>query len=299
MLIGITGAGSMVGFHLAQGLLEDKQDVIGIDSQENKNVAELKKYKNFRFSRLDISELEILEKSFAKVSLIYHLAAISSERLVKDDFPRALKVNVNGTVNCLEIAKKNKVKLIYASSAAVYPHPENHPQEKEAAFPGKLYGTTKFIGEEFCRLYGKNFGVKFTTLRFARIYGPRMARNPIYDMSVAFSENKPVKLYESPQCEYDFVYVKDVVRALVMTGSEKWDNQEINIGTGKGVTLKKIYEVFCKLSGKSLKIEVLNDKKSRDILNVAKAKSLGWEAAYPLTDGLKETLEYFISLKKS
>jgi UDP-glucose 4-epimerase len=297
MLIGITGAGSMVGFHLAQELLEQKHDVIGVDSQKNKNIADLAGYKNFRFSRVDITELEKMQKTFNKVSFLYHLAAISSERLVKDDFPRALKVNVNGTANCLETARKNKAKLIYASSAAVYAHPENRPKESEATFPGKFYGTTKFIGEEFCRLYAKNFGLRFTALRFARIYGPRMSRNPVYDMSMAFSRKQPVKLYESPECEYDFVYVKDVVKALIMAQDDKWDNQEINISTGYGVTLKKIYEMFAKISGQDLGIKILDEHKSVDILNIDKATSLKWAPIYKLETGLKETLEYFSNLE--
>ena len=293
MRIGITGIGSMVGFHLAKVLLEKGEEVIGLDNRQSQNVDDLGSCENFNFSQVDISELDDLRKSFNNVNIIYHLAAISSERLVKENVPLTLKVNVMGTINCLEVCKNLGAKLIYASSPAVYLHPEQNPKESDAGLSGKFYGTTKFIGEEFCRLYARNFNLSFTVLRFARIYGPRMKRNPVYDMSVAFGSNKPVKLYESLQCEYDFIYVKDVVKALIMAQDKKWDRQEINIGTGKGTKLKEIYDIFCEVSGKKVEVEVLNDKTCRDVLNIDKAKSLGWETTYPLTEGLKETFQYF------
>ncbi len=304
MRIAITGIGSMVGFHLAKSLLEQKQEVIGLDIQENQDIIDLTKYKNFIFSKVDISDLEIFKKSInrvipvtnkisKRVDIIYHLAAVSSEKLVKENIPRAMKINVLGTLNCLEVARDLGAKLIYASSAAIYSHPERGPKETEANFSGKFYGTTKFIGEEFCRLYAQNFNLIFSILRFARIYGPKMARNPIYDMTVAFTKGQPIKLYESSQCAYDFIYIKDVINALIMAQNEKWDNQEINIGTGKAIALQEIYELFCKLTGKRLRIEVINDKKSQDFLNIDKAKVLGWQPTYSLTEGLKETLEYF------
>ncbi len=292
MIVGITGAGSMVGFYLAMKLIDDKNTVIGVDIEHNESIDELIKRKGFTFVQGDIRDFVFLQKIFENVDIIYHLASISSERLVKEHLPDSISINIMGTINCLQISRQKKIKLIYASSASVYSDPGGKPSESMASLPGKFYGTCKYIGEEFCRLYKRNFGLNYCSLRFSRIYGPRMKRNPIYDLSNAFAKGVPVKLYESLNCSYDFIFVKDAAQALCMAQESSWDG-EINVATGEGVNLQKIYDIFRKISHKKPPVEILNDTTSIDVPNVKKVNQLGWHAKYTLEDGIRETFEYF------
>ncbi|MFH1783280.1 MAG: NAD-dependent epimerase/dehydratase family protein [bacterium] len=297
MKAAITGIGSMVGFHLARRLSEEGHTVVGVDIASGANTDDLESLANITLHQVDIANLKKLREAFRGADVIYNLAAVSSERLVKENFPLALRVNVTGTANCLEIAKETGAKLVYASSAAVYPDPGKAYRESDACLPGTMYGTTKFISEEFARLYNKNFDVRFTILRFERIYGSRMKRNPVYDMALAFSKNKKVVMYESLECEYDFIHVSDAVNALVMANEAAWDNREVNIGTGKTVKLGTIYDTFRDITGNDPGVDIKNDKKGKDLLNTELARSLGWEPRCSLKEGVEETVKYFSNAK--
>ena len=318
MRVGITGVSAFVGYHLAKELVKEHQ-VIGFDCRQSELVKEINT-SNFKFIQGDISDFSSLKNALKDVDLIYHLAAISSERLCRQDVLGSFRVNVQGVLNILELARERKTKVIYASSGAVYPVrsprqrrdgrlrrptsngvylPSSRPhREEEADFTDKFYGTSKLIAERYCRLYNKNFALPFVILRFSRIYGRGMTRNPVYDILKGL-ESKPgtrtvrgkkVKFYESLNSCYDFIYVKDVVRALVLARNKEWENQIINISSAKGIVLEELVTKVEKIIGEKIDVEVLQDTQSTDILDNTKAKDLGWQPEYSLEEGLRELI---------
>lgn len=292
----ITGAGSFVAYHLARKLLEDNYEIVGIDIQNNKNIEELLSFSNFSFHKEDITENNKISKICKNVDVIYHLAAISSERLCREDPILSVKVNILGTLKMLDVAYKENSLFVFSSSGSVYPDKDKAKEEEEANFTDRFYGISKFLAEKYCNLYHKNFNVNYVILRFSRIYGPRMMRNPIYDMSLGLTKNHPIKLYESLSSRYDFVFVLDVVRAFCMASQNNWKNKTLNISSQQSVELSKVYETMANLHGIKQDIEVINDKKGIDVLSNAHAKTLGWKPEYSLEQGLSLTLGYFKSL---
>ena len=293
MKIIITGAGSFVGYHLSSKLSRDNHQVLGIDKEDNNNIKELKNLPNFTFYKLDITDSYKLSKISQGVEVIYHLAAISSERLCSENPVLAVRVNILGTLNMLEIARENNALFIFSSSGSVYPDSKHPKKEEEAVFTDKFYGMSKLMAERYCLLYHKSFNLPFVILRFSRIYGPRMVRNPIYDMSRGLAEGKTVRLYESPSSEYDFIYVEDVIKAFCQALSAKWKNKIVNISSNEAIKLQEVYKILTELKGSKVAIEVVVDKKGVDVLNNEEAKKLGWFPDYSLRDGLIETLRYF------
>jgi len=293
MKIIITGAGSFVAYHLTIKLLEKGHEILGIDKQRNKNIEELLAFSNFTFQRVDIAENHNLSQLCENVDVVYHLAAISSERLCRENPVLAVRVNVLGTLNMLEIAKKNNALFIFSSSGSVYPDSKHPKKEQEAAFTDKFYGTSKLIAEKYCALYHENFNLPFVILRFSRIYGPRMTRNPVYDMVSGLARKQPIKLYESLFSNYDFIYVEDVVKAFHQVLCGKWKNKIVNVSSNEAVRLQKIYDILMEISGSKLPVKVVVDKKSKDILDNEMAKKLGFKTDYSLEEGLRETYLYF------
>jgi UDP-glucose 4-epimerase len=293
MKIVVTGASSFVGFHLVANLLSDNHQVIGISRNRNKNIEDLLQLDNFTHCQYDISESSKVCEIAKEAEVIYHLAAVSSERLNKMNPPQSVKVNILGTVNMLEAARAGNSLFIFSSSGSVYPDSDKPKKEEEAAFTDRLYGVSKLTAERYCRLYRDKFGLNSVILRFTRIYGPRMMRNPIYDMSLAFAKKEPVVLYEDPSSEYDFIYVQDAINALGQARSDKWKNKIVNISSNSAVELKQIYNILKELTKFKPAVKVAADKKGTDILENRKAKELGWRPEHSLKEGLEKTLQYF------
>lgn len=290
MKIGITGVSAFVGYHLAKELLKEHQ-IIGFDCCRSELAKEIND-SNFKFAQGDISDFNSLKNAFGNgTDLIYHLAAISSERLHRENVERGFRVNVEGSLNILELARQKNMKVIYASSGAVYPASSKPHQEQEADFTDKFYGASKLIAEKYCRLYGKNFALSSVVLRFARIYGRGMTRNPIYDILKGL-KNKKVKFYESLNSCYDFVYVKDIVQGLILAQNKEWENQIVNISSGRGAILKEVIKKAEKTIGEKIDIEVVQDVFSIDILDNTKAGNLGWQPKYSLEEGLEEIISH-------
>lgn len=293
MKIVITGAGSFAAFHLISKLLKGKHSVLGLDKEENENIKELLLNPDFTFKQVDLGEEKDLSRICKEQDIVYHLAAISSERLCRENPILSVKANILATLNMLEVARKLSALFVFSSSGSVYPASSEPKPEKLASFGDNFYGTSKFLAEKYCNLYHDNFKVDIVILRFSRIYGPRMKRNPIYDISMGLKERRTIKMYESLFSKYDFIYVKDVVKAFCLAQDKKWRNKTVNISSQKPYKLSEIYEIMTKLAEDKQKIEVLNNKESIDILNNEYAKSLGWQADYSIEDGLSETLDYF------
>lgn len=120
-----------------------------------------------------------------------------------------------------------------------------------------------------------------------------MIRNPIYDMSVGLTRNQPIKLYESLSSKYDFIYVLDVIKAFSMASQDSWKNKTLNISSQKSHELSKVYETMTNLHSAKQDVEVVNDKRTVDLLSNRYAKKLGWRPEYSLEEGLSATLKYF------
>lgn len=294
----VSGADSFLAFHLIEALCLKGYEVTGCDVREGKNSRRLiETHKNFTFLTCDITDTDQVKKTFADADCIYHLAAVSSERFCKEEPVKSFEINVKGILNILNAVREKKPLFVFSSSASVYPDSVKPKKEEEASFTGKFYGTAKFTAEEYCRLFQKEFGVPYVIFRFSRLYGPRMERNPVFDISKGLVNNQKILLYEGLESNYDFIYVEDVVMALLTAMEDKWKNGTFNISSAKGVTLKELLNTYFKASGREVPFEVKRDVSQTDIVDNSKAVKLGFAPRVSLKEGLKKTYLYFSESK--
>lgn len=274
MKILITGSAGFIGYNLAKNLLEKKGfKVIGIDNfndyydvklKKKRNIL-LKKYKNFSFYKLDISNKNRLKKIFKKnqIDFVFHFAAQAGVRYSIDHPRKYVESNILGFYNILENTKEHKVKrLFYASSSSVYGENNNFPlNERENIVPKNIYGLSKKINEEIGFLFNKYYNVKLTGLRFFTIYGewgrPDMM---IIKFINCFYKKEIFKLYNFGNHVRDFTYVGDAIEImyLLLKKHNRLKNFEIfNICSNKPVKLKDIVK-FLKKNNINPKIKKIN-----------------------------------------
>ena len=274
MKILITGSAGFIGYNLAKNLLEKKGfKVIGIDNfndyydvklKKKRNIL-LKKYKNFSFYKLDISNKNKLKKIFKKnqIDFVFHFAAQAGVRYSIDHPRKYVESNILGFYNILENTKEHKVKrLFYASSSSVYGENNNFPlNERENIVPKNIYGLSKKINEEIGFLFNKYYNVKLTGLRFFTIYG-EWGRPDMMIMKFinCFYKKEIFKLYNFGNHVRDFTYIGDVIQImyLLLKKHNELKNFEIfNICSNKPVKLKDIVK-FLKKNNINPKIKKIN-----------------------------------------
>ena len=294
MKIGITGVTSLLGCHLAKSLTESGYEVHGIARSKRPSIAPLLHNSLFKFFPGDVTKFEDLEHPLKDVDYVFHLASVSSERKATEEPLGCFKVNVLGTVNVLEMTRRAKLrKIIFSSSAAVYKN-NDHAQETDPAPSNGYYGFTKWNAEKMIDLYKNKFGISSTILRFSRLYGPFMERNPVFDMAYGIVHNNSVKLYDSPGSQYDFLFVDDAVSALVASLQKGWDNEIVNISSGTGVRISELFDIMKGISGKpEIALEIMKRNDQIDILSNKKALSLGWKPVIDVQEGARKTYEWF------
>jgi UDP-glucose 4-epimerase len=294
MKIAVTGSDSFLAYHLIINLIKKGHQVFGYDLKRGRNSQDLLNlHKDFNFFECDVTNFKLLKEMFSEVDCVYHLASISSERLCRENPLKSFEVNIKGTLNTLLAAKEKKTLFIFVSSGSVYPDSSKPKKEEEAGFSGKFYGTSKLVAEKYCQLFGEHFSFPFVILRFSRLYGPRMKRNPIYDITKGLVSKSKIILYEGLKSNYDFIFVEDAVRALIGCLDKKWGNGIFNISSGRGIELKNLVSKYFKIVGFEIPLEIKCNVSQTDILDNTKAVTLGFKLKTQLEEGLKQTFLYF------
>ena len=236
------------------------------------------------------------------VEYIVHLAAIVNVMEVYENPRRALDVNVRGTLNILELARRLDVdRLVYASSVAVYGEPKYLPiDEDHPTDPANLYGETKLMGERLLWHYARDYGLHPVALRFFNIYGPRMRPGPyagvVYKFITALLEKKQPVIYGDGNQTRDFVYVGDAAEAVARALRASYSGP-VNIGTGTETSIRRLYKTICSIIGYCPKPRYEpprpgDVRRSRASIKLAMEK-LGWNPVTSLEEELKKTIRYY------
>ncbi len=270
----ITGCAGFIGFSLAEKfLLEKKFKIYGIDNLNKyysvklkyKRLSILKKSKNFKFFKIDLSNQTQI-KSFFKVNKkfdsIFHFAAQAGVRYAISNPDEFIKNNINGFFNLLEYSKNSNVsKFFYASSSSIYGDQKKYPI-KETFFsePKNIYGLTKKFNEELISLYS-NKKIRFIGLRFFTVYGewgrPDML---IIKFLLAAKKNKSFYLYNNGNHFRDFTYINDVVKILLKLNKIKIKkNFVVNVCSNNPVN---ILELIKKMNSKIKFKKIIYSKKN-------------------------------------
>ena len=295
----VTGGAGFIGSTLVDRLISSGHEVVVIDDLSSGR----KEYVNIsaKLYREDIVSSKIA-KIFQKekFDLVYHLAAqIDVRRSVADpEFDN--QVNVLGGLNILENCRVNKVKKIIMASTggAIYGEAEEIPTtENSPTYPVSPYGIHKLTLEKYLNYYYQVHGLNYTILRFANVYGPRQFKGGEAGVIAIFIANA-VQGVSSQQFgdglqTRDFVYVGDVVRALLMS-LEIDCRSEINIGSGIETSLLDVRKAIEAALGEEMLVEEKPSKdgeQRRSCLSYARAKAvLNWEPEVGIVEGVRRTI---------
>jgi nucleoside-diphosphate-sugar epimerase len=312
----VTGAAGFIGSHLAEALLRQGEEVIGIDefndyydpTLKRKNILHLENHPGFKLIEGDIQLLD-WQTLLADVKIVFHQAAQAGVRASwGQSFRHYTERNINATQVLLEAAKEAKhlKRLVYASSSSVYGDAETLPtNERICPKPVSPYGITKLVGEQLCGLYHKNFDVPFVALRYFTVYGPRQRPDmAFHKFFQSILEDKAIPIYGDGEQTRDFTFVSDAVAANIAAATVPQAVGEIfNIGGGSRVVLRQVLDMMEEVVGRSIKrhhIEKAMGDARHTAADVSKAeKILGYQPQISLTEGLTQEWYWVKSLYNS
>lgn len=302
-MILITGGAGFIGSNLAEELSQENNvriiDNLFLGRKENLNGL------NLEFIKGDVLNVDDVKRAIKDIDVVFHLAAHSSSPMFVKDCRSGIKVNTLGFLNLLELSRKMDVKrIIYASTSTIYGNNQIPYKEDMHVIPPNFYAASKLTCENYAKVYSEEYGLETIGLRCFSVYGPKeqqkkefanLASQFVWDM---LKGKQPVVYGDGNQIR-DFVYVKDVVKALILASNVKGINEEIfNVGTGKAWKVNVLIEILNELLKTDIKPKYVENPVSGYLYShqadTTKAeKLLGFKAKYTLKDGLKETIDYY------
>ncbi len=323
----VTGGAGFIGSHITEKLLKSGHFVRVLDnfsSGKRDNLSFIQKQfpaetvSNFELLEGDIRDKATCDKACQGIDCISHQAALRSVPKSMKDPESYNDVNINGTLNMLQAALKNKVKrFVFASSSSVYGDTNKFPQ-KEDAFPLLIspYALSKLANEYYCRIFSNAWGLETVGLRYFNVFGPRQALDDEYAVvipkfihCILHDEQPPI--FGTGKQSRDFTYIDNVVQANILAMTQpskkqfpketvsKATHEVFNVANGKDNTVLKIVEYLNKIIGKKIQPKHLPVRVGdvfRTCADISKIKSkLGFKSAVCFEDGLKRTVEYFKS----
>jgi UDP-glucose 4-epimerase len=306
----VTGVAGFVGSHLAETLVADGNDVVGVDcftdyySRKTKesNLASLRKEKRFKLVESDLSG-GVSNRLVTDVDTIFHLAAQPGVRASWGrSFEKYVKDNLLSTQNLLEAAKGKEIRrFIYVSSSSIYGDAEQLPTpEGTIPKPNSPYGVTKLGGEHLCEVYRKSFDTPTVVLRYFTVYGPRQRPDMAFNRFVQrISQGEELEVYGDGSQMRDYTFVKDTVAATLLARDAKV-GRTYNVGTGRSYALNEAIEIMSSIVGKKAKVKHLlsaSGDVSKTSADISRIKSeLGYRPAVDLKEGLVEQINWQLRL---
>ncbi len=315
----VTGVGGFIGSHLAERLVRDRREVVGIEcftdyyprGMKEKNLEWLKQQPNFTFHEdnlltADFDKVLKITGSDSPVTdqqlVIFHLAAQAGVRASwGENFEIYTENNVRATQRLLEWAKDNSIKkFVYASSSSIYGDTDDLPMTEDSMpKPVSPYGVTKLAGEHLCHLYFTNYQLPVVSLRYFTVYGPRQRPDMAFHKFIkAMSEDREIEIYGDGTQTRDFTYIDDIVAGTI-SAVDSTDGEVFNIGGGSRTSLKDVLGILENILQKKAKLRYVSVQKGdvrHTAADVAKARILlKYNPQGKLEDGLSNEANWLKS----
>ncbi len=279
-------------------------DVVVVDDMSWGKAERLSGIPRTTLEQASVLDLPGLTEKLAGVTHVFHLAALISAFESIEQPDRYLTTNVFGTLRVLELCKALKQpRLVFASTSGIYGNAESTVKgETDLPSPTTVYAVSKLDGEHLLALYRPRFGFDDVSLRFFNVYGPGQSpRHPYANVTCRFSRaaalGEPVDLYGDGLQTRDFIYIDDVIDAVMAAATKPTDSRIYNIGTGRDASIADLLAQVQQLSGTRLEVRQCAAWPSdiRHIrADIARAgRELGFQPKVGLTDGLRRTIEFF------
>ena len=307
----VTGAAGFIGSNLTLALLAQGYRVVGVDNFDDTydtrfkeaNIAPFTTNANFVLNRTDIRDLTALTAVFEteKPSYVVHLAAKADTRKAVDTPRLYTSVNIDGTLNILELCREYPVEnLVVASSSSVYGNSSKAPftEDQSADQPISPYGATKRAVELLAHTYHHNFGMNITCLRYFNAVGENNRPNMVpYIWTEKFLHDDEIEISGDGSRRRDYTYIGDIVRGTILAMEKPLGFEVINLGNNTPVSLNELLAIFEKVIDTKVKVKNRpSHSASVEITyaDVSKAKKLlDWEPTTSLEDGIRRLVAWF------
>ncbi len=301
----ISGAAGFIGSHLCDRLLAEGHTVVGLDNLitgSQRNLAHLENHKAFQFLNFDVTRPIEIPGPFDHV---WHLASLASPREYLAHPIETLLSGSAGTLNMLDVARRDGARFLLTSTSECYGDPLEHPQVEtywghvNPVGMRSCYDESKRYAEALVMAYHRTHGVRSNIARIFNTYGPRMALNDGRVVPAFLDQalrGQPLTIFGDGSQTRSFCYVADLVDGLIKL-SVSGERYPVNLGNPVELTILQFAEAIQRLMGLTLPLvhEPLPDddpRKRRPDISKAK-RILGWEPKVALDEGLRETVEYF------
>jgi nucleoside-diphosphate-sugar epimerase len=303
----VTGGAGFIGSHIASALVDSGVTVRVIDNLSTgyeKNIEAIGS--NIDFVKADVADEQALNKVLSDAELIFHEAAIPSVPRSVDKPIETHRASVDATFKLLLAARDRKVRrVVYAASSSAYgDQPDLPKREDMRPAPLSPYAVAKLVGEYYCQVFTRVYGLETVSLRYFNVFGPRQDPTSHYSgvisrfMSALMTGEQPV-IYGDGEHSRDFTYISNVVEAnLLAAESAEAVGEIVNIANGHRTTLNELLEAMKAVTGKAnvtARHEPPRTGDVRDSLaDLTRARALlGYEPRVSLEEGLKRTFAWW------
>ena len=301
----VTGGAGFIGSHLCKKLVETGNDVLSIDNYftgTKRNISNLFKSHYFEALRHDICF-----PLYVEVDQIYNLACPASPIHYQHDPVQTTKTTVHGAINMLGLAKRINARILQASTSEIYGDPSMHPQTEEywgnvnPIGPRSCYDEGKRCAETLFFDYYRQHKLDIKVVRIFNTYGPNMHPNDgrvVSNFIMQSLTNQDITVYGNGEQTRSFCYIDDLIEGMLkMMGSEKENIGPINLGNPVEFKIIELAKLIIQLTNSKSKIinkdlPVDDPIRRKPDISLAK-KVLNWNPKTEVTDGLKETIDYF------
>ena len=300
----VTGGAGFIGSHLCIKLLKMNYKVICLDNLitgSKNNIVNLFNEDNFEFIEHDINY-----KINLNVDYIFNLACPASPIKYKKNPVETIRTNVLGSLNILEIARRNNARILQASTSEIYGDPMVHPQSEDywgnvnPIGPRACYDEGKRAAETLFYDYNREYGIEIRVARIFNTYGPKMAFDDgrvVSNFITQSLSNNTISIYGDGKQTRSFCYIDDLIDALIILMFHSNRILPINLGNPQEVSILDLAKLVSKLANSKSKVVFLEkplDDPIRRKPNITIAeKELNWYPKTPLKKGLLNSIDYF------
>ena len=307
MTVLVTGGAGFIGSNLADELLRRGAKVRILDNLSTgfrENLEEIDG--NFEFIEGNLNDHEKLLQAIKGAEMIFHQAALPSVPRSVDNPSETHEACVNGTFNLLKTAKENGVRrVIYAASSSAYGDQATLPKT-ETMLPEPLspYAGAKLMGEYYCQIFNRVYGLETISLRYFNVFGPRQNPSSMYSGVIsrfidALMKNETPVIFGDGEQTRDFTYIANVVDANIRASqTEKGIGEVMNAANGERISLNELLEVLKKITNKTGVIADYRPMRKGDVKdsqadNTRAVENLGYKKIVGLEEGLRNTIDWW------
>lgn len=305
MKILITGGAGFIGSHIANYYDKNAHEVFVLDNLTSGYRENISFIDDAHFFYEDICNTDKVESIIKthQFDVVVHLAAVVSVVDTVNDPIRSNEVNIDATVNLLEVNRKHNSslkKFIFASSAAVYGNDPQLPKTTDSMVqPESPYAVQKYAGEQYTKMYYHLYHLPTTALRFFNVYGPKQDPNSQYSgvisiMKRKFENDETFTFFGDGTQTRDFVYVRDLVDAVSrVVESDETNGKVLNVGTGHQTSLKDIFHAFEASYHRTIEYQFDEARKGdvkHSVADITQLSNIGYKPQYTINSGLEEYL---------